>query len=65
MSPNLEENRAECVDLEAVLRKYVRALPFEFQQDLSQALFNAKDRRLVGQVWSVRYNTDSGNIVLI
>ena len=65
MNPNLEEEIVGNVDLEAVLRNYVPALPFEFQQDLSQALFNAKDRRLVGQVWSVRYNTDSGNIVLI
>ncbi len=43
-------------DIELLLRKKVQSLPGEYQKDFELAVYNPIDHRLIGNVWSLKWD---------
>ena len=49
--------------IEALLRQRVVKLPVEYQKDLMNALYDRRDKRLIGNIWSLKWNGNGAYII--
>ena len=42
--------------IELLLRKTAQTLPWEYQKDFELAVYNPIDHRLIGNVWSLKWD---------
>jgi len=49
--------------IEALLRQKALKLPVEYQKDLMYALYDRHDKRLIGNIWSLKWSGESAYII--
>ncbi len=49
--------------IELLLRWRVRNLPVEYQKDFESAIYNPVDQRLIGNVWSLKWDGEDAYLI--
>ena len=49
--------------VELLLRKHVKNLPVEYQDGFKFAIYNQKDSRLVGNIWSLKWDGERAYLI--
>ncbi len=49
--------------IESLLRNKVIKLPVEYQKDLMNALYDKRDKRLIGNIWSLKWSGQDAYII--
>lgn len=49
--------------VESVLRWHVKNLPPEYQQDFEFAVYNPIDERLIGNIWSLKWDGQQAYLI--
>lgn len=50
-------------DIEVLLRSKVQNLPVEYQKDFELAIYNPTDYRLIGAVWSLKWDGQQAYLI--